>query len=201
LAQSEGDTVIYVSLVLVLVLAGPAAAGPLDAPGYAKAFTCSACHGFAGNSKAETVPILAGMPPAYLKKALQDYASGKRTSTEMEPYGKMAVQLGVDDVAGYFAAQRREPWSGRSDAAAIARGQRASAQCAACHGADGRGDIAKGIPDLRGQPPGYLQNQMLLFKADRRSPGDEALKPVKAVMKTLADDTLADLAAFFASQR
>jgi cytochrome c553 len=193
--------VIYVSVVVVVLLAGPAAAGPLDAPGYAKAFTCSACHGFAGNSKAETVPILAGMTPAYLKKALQDYASGKRTSTEMEPYAKMAVQLGVDDVAGYFAAQRREPWSGRPDAAAVARGQRASAQCAACHGADGRGDLGKGIPDLRGQPPGYLQNQMLLFKADRRSPGDEALKPVKAVMKTLADDTLADLAAFFASQR
>jgi cytochrome c553 len=72
---------IYVSLVIVLLAAGGAAAGPLDAPGYAKSFTCSACHGFAGNSKADTVPILAGMPAAYLTKALGDYVSGKRPST------------------------------------------------------------------------------------------------------------------------
>jgi hypothetical protein len=31
---------IYVSLVIVLLAAGGAAAGPLDAPGYAKSFTC-----------------------------------------------------------------------------------------------------------------------------------------------------------------
>jgi cytochrome c553 len=192
---------LLLTLLLTVFLAGTATAGPLDAPGYAKAFTCSACHGFGGNSKGETVPILAGMAPGYLKKALQDYASGKRPSTEMEPYAKMALHLGVDEVAGYFAAQTRQPWAGPSDLAAEARGQRASVQCAVCHGADGRGDSAKAIPDLRGQPPGYLYNQMLLFKADRRSPGDEALKPVKALMKTVADETLADLAAYFASRR
>jgi hypothetical protein len=42
---------------------------------------------------------------------------------------------------------------------------------------------------------------MLLFKADRRSPGDEALRPLKALMKTLDDQTLADLTAYFASRR
>ena len=42
---------------------------------------------------------------------------------------------------------------------------------------------------------------MLLFKADRRSPGDEALKPLKALMKTIDDAALQDLAAYFASQR
>jgi cytochrome c553 len=192
---------VYVSVILVLLLVGSAGAGPLDPPGYGKAFTCSACHGFAGNSKGDTVPILAGLSPAYLKKALQDYASGARPSTEMEPYAKMVMVLGVDDVAGYFAAQKREPTPGRSDAAAVAGGRTAAAQCAVCHGADGRGDAAKGIPDLRGQPQGYLENQMLLFKADRRSPGDATLKPLKALMASLPDATLADLAAYFASQK
>jgi cytochrome c553 len=193
--------VIYVSLMVVLLLAGHAGAGPLDTPGYTKAFTCSACHGFAGNSKAESVPILAGLPPSYLEKALQDYASGTRPSTEMEPYAKMAVHLGVGEVAAYFAAQTREPWTGRLDPAAVARGETASTRCAVCHGADGRGDPARGIPDLRGQAPGYLHDQMRLFKADRRSPGDEALRPVKALMRTIDDRTLADLAAYFASRR
>jgi cytochrome c553 len=192
---------IYLSLVIVLLAAGGAAAGPLDAPGYAKSFTCSACHGFAGNSKADTVPILAGMPAAYLTKALGDYASGKRPSTEMEPYAKMALHLGASDVAAYFAAQTREPGPRRGDPAAVARGRAAAVPCAVCHGADGRGDPAKGIPDLRGQPAGYLENQMRLFKADRRSPGDESLRALKALMTTIPDESLADLAAFFASQR
>ena len=65
----------------------------------------------------------------------------------------------------------------------------------------GKGDAARGVPDLAGQPAGYLASQMLLFKADRRSPGDEQLKAVKALMKAIPDATLADLAAFFASQR
>jgi cytochrome c553 len=119
----------------------------------------------------------------------------------MEPYAKMALHLGAGEVAAYFAAQRREPWPGRVDPAAAARGKAAAAPCAVCHGADGRGDPAKAIPDLRGQPAAYLESQMQLFKADRRSPGDEALKALKTLMKTVPDESLADLAAFFASRR
>jgi cytochrome c553 len=186
---------------LLLLLAPPAAAGPLDHPGYAKAFSCSACHGFAGNSRSNTMPILAGMNAAYLKKALQDYASGKRVSPEMEPYSKMAVQLGVDDVASYFASQTKQPTAITADAAAVARGQTASQACVVCHGAAGKGDPSKGIPDLTGQPAGYLQSQMLLFKADRRSPGDESLKALKALMKSIPDEQFADLAAYYSSLR
>lgn len=188
-------------LLLLLLLVNAAYAGPLDAPGYDKAFTCSACHGFAGNSRSDSVPVLAGMAPTYFKKALQDYAGGVRPSPEMEAYAKMALQLGVDDVAGYFAGQVRTPIARTLDDAAVARGRAASVQCAACHGPDGRGDPAGGVPDLRGQPAGYLESQLRLFKADRRSPGDEALKRVKALMRTLDDVTLADLAAYYAGQR
>jgi cytochrome c553 len=85
------------------------------------------------------------------------------------------------------------------DRAAVARGRTASATCAGCHGADGRGDQAKGTPPLAGQPPGYLLNQMKLFKAEKRSPGDQALTQVKAIMKGLDDATLADLAAYYSS--
>jgi cytochrome c553 len=87
------------------------------------------------------------------------------------------------------------------DGASVARGKAAAAQCAVCHGVDGRGDIARNIPDLRAQPAGYLLSQILLFKAERRSPGDETLAPIKAFMKTIPDQTAADLAAYFASPR
>jgi cytochrome c553 len=192
---------IIVLAFLLLLAAAPAAAGPLDHPGYTKAFSCSACHGFAGNSHSSTMPILAGMNAAYLTKALQDYASGKRVSPEMEPYSKMAIQLGVADVAAYFAAQTKQPTPIAADAAAVARGRTASQPCVVCHGASGKGDMSKGVPDLTGQPAAYLRSQMLLFKADRRSPGDDSLKALKTLMKSIPDEQFADLAAYYSSLR
>lgn len=190
-------------LILVFVVAGGAHAGPLDTPGATKALTCSACHGFAGNSPSDTMPILAGMSPAFFKKAIEDYAAGKRPSPEMEPYSKMVLQFGLDDVAAYFASQKRQPTPIRVDAAAVARGKAASVQCVICHGPEGKGDPTRfiAIPDLTGQPPGYLKNQMLLFKAERRSPGDETLKALKALMRDIPEETFGDLAAYYSTLR
>jgi cytochrome c553 len=192
---------IVLSLILVLLVTGAAGAGPLDGPGALKTLNCAACHGPAGQSPSDRMPILAGLWPEYFKKAIEDYASGKRPSPEMEPYAKQVLDLGVADIAAYFAAQRRAPTSVRVDRAAAERGRRAAAQCAICHGAHGEGDRARVIPDLRGQPPGYLTHQMQLFKQDKRSPGDERLKALKALMRDIPDQTLADLAAYYSSAR
>ena len=193
--------IILISLLLALGLTGPAAAGPLDGPGAPQALVCSACHGFAGQSQSNTMPILAGMAPWYFKKSIQDYAAGKRTSPEMEPYAKQVLQFGVDDMAAYFAGQKRTASPVKLDSAAVERGRAAAVQCTLCHGVSGKGDPAKGVPDLTGQPPGYLRHQMLLFKADQRSPGDAQLKVIKALMLTIPDEQLADLAQYWSSVR
>ena len=187
------------ALFLLLGLATTALAGPLDTPGYAKAVTCSACHGANGNSRSESMPILAGMNVAYFKKAIEDYAAGRRPSPEMEPFAKQVKLLGVDEIATFFAAQKREPSPGKLDRAAIERGRAASAPCAACHGAEGQGDAPKLVPAIAGQPAGYIRNQLLLFKADKRSPGDPALTQLKSVLKGIPDETLADVAAYYSS--
>jgi cytochrome c553 len=192
---------VMLGLLMVLMATGAAFAGPLDTPGATKALTCSACHGMNGLSVSNAMPILAGIAPAYFKKAIEDYATGKRPSPEMEPYAKAVKVLGVDELASYFAAQTKLPTTIKADAAAAERGKAAAAQCALCHGPDGRGDPAKMVPDLRGQPPGYLKSQMLLFKADKRSPGDLSLKALKALMATIPDQTFDDLAAYFSSVR
>jgi cytochrome c553 len=186
---------------ILLGASGVTQAGSPAGPGEPTALVCSACHGPAGQSPSDAMPILAGMAPAYFKKAIADYAAGRRPSAEMEPYAKMTTHFGVDEIAAYFAAQKRQPTPVKTDRAAAARGRTAAAQCAACHGANGRGDPAKLVPDLTGQPPGYLWNQMLLFKQDQRSPGDPALATQKALMRTLSDEALADLAAYYSSLR
>lgn len=193
---------IAVSLAAVAALVpGAAGAGPLDHPGSAKALACSACHGFAGNSRSSSMPILAGMDPAYFKKQIEAYAAGRRPSPEMEPYAKQVLALGVDDIARYFAAQTMEPTPVAGDSAAAARGRTAAAACVICHGDGGRGDPGRGVPRLAGQPPGYLTAQMALFKEDRRNPGDPAMAALKALLKTLPDSVLADLAAYYSGLR
>jgi cytochrome c553 len=187
--------------VVGVSLAGLAWAGPMDQVGYAKTVTCSACHGFSGNSRVEAVPILAGMAPAYFKKAIEDYATGKRLSPEMEPFAKQVKLLGVDEVATFFAGQKREAASPRPDRAGVERGRVAATQCAACHGPEGQGDPAKLVPQIAGQPAVYIRNQLLLFKMDKRSPGDEAVTKMKAALKAVPDETLADLAAYYSSLR
>jgi len=189
------------SLLSLVASVLPAGAGPLDMTGAPQALVCSACHGFAGQSQSNVMPIIAGIAPWYFKKAIHDFASGERTSPEMEPYAKMVLQSGVDDIAAYFAVQARTPSPVKLDPAAVARGRAAAVQCTLCHGVSGKGDASKGVPDLTGQPPGYLKNQMLLFKADRRSPGDEQLRAVKALMRTIPDEQLSDLAAYWSSVR
>ena len=141
------------------------------------------------------MPILAGMDAAYFKKQIEDYASGRRASPEMEPYAKQTLDLGVDHLAAFFAGKKMERTPIRADAAAVARGRRAAGACASCHGADGRGDRAKVVAGLAGQAPGYLRTQMLLFKRDQR----KLVDPAKAVMKSVSDASLADLAAYYSS--
>jgi cytochrome c553 len=189
------------AVALLLGIAAPSAAGPLDQPGYVKTVTCAACHGVNGNSRSDAVPILAGMAPAYFKKAIEDYASGKRVSAEMEPFAKQVMVLGVDEVAAFFAGQPREPSVIRTDRGAVERGRAAATQCASCHGPAGQGDPTKQAPRIAGQPPGYIRNQLTLFKAERRSPGDAALTKMKALVKDLSEGTLDDVAAYYSSLR
>ena len=202
--RRRAAVVVLAAFILLGAGSRSEAAGPLDQPGYVKAMTCSACHGASGNSRSEAVPILAGLSPVYFKKAIEDYATGKRVSAEMEPFAKQVKLLGVDELAAFFAAQRREATPVRADRNAVERGRAASAECAACHGAagqGGQGDPSKLGPAIAGQPATYLRNQLLLFKADKRSPGDEPLTMMKAIVKAIPDGTLADVAAYYSSLR
>jgi len=177
------------------------ATGPLDAPAFAKVLTCAACHGANGNSRTNLMPIIAGLDPAYFKRQIENYAAGRRPSPEMEAYAKEIQFLGLDQIAAYFAAQKRLPTPFQPAVEAVARGRAAAAQCAICHGANGKGDAARLIPGLAGQPPGYLAQQMLVYKQDPREPADPLLAAKRAVMRTMQDSRFPDLAAYYSSLR
>ena len=193
--------ILLISLVLGSTsTALSAEAGHLDTPGASKSMICAACHGPAGNSPGNTIPIIAGMEANYFRKTIKDYADGKRSSPEMEPYSKYVIQAGLDEIAGYFAEQKRQPPRSKIDSIAAKRGSQAAAQCAACHGPQGGGDAERAYPALRGQPAGYLHLQAVLFKEDKRKLDDATAEDTKKkMMKSLTDSEIADLAAYFAS--
>ena len=88
------------------------------------------------------------------------------------------------------SAQAAEPLKG--DAAA---GQGKSGTCVACHGVDGNSANPE-WPTLAGQHPKYIVKQLRLFKAgDRQAP---LMQPMAA---TLSDQDMADLAAYYSSQK
>jgi cytochrome c553 len=140
------------------------------------------------------------MAPNYFKKAIKDYAEGKRPSPEMEPYSKYVMQAGLDEIAAYFAEQKKQPSRVKVDAAAAKRGSALAAQCTVCHNPQGEGDPEKGFPVLRGQPAGYIQGQLLILKEDKRKLEDSSLDELKKkLLKRLSDREIADLAAYFSS--
>src|SRR5262245_27379819 len=120
-------------VVLLAATSGVAFAGAFDSPGADKAITCSACHGAQGASASAAMPILGGMGEVYFTTAITDFAEGKRRSAEMEPYAKMVLQMGDDDLATYFSSQPRKPSPIRLDPDKVARGASAAKPCLECH--------------------------------------------------------------------
>ena len=91
--------------------------------------------------------------------------------------------------AGAAAGKAASPASA-GGVAAVDYAQRFAGLCAACHGANGRSDMAT-TPVLAGQPSFYSITQLFLFREGRRS--NEAMT---AVAKTLTDDDMRGFSEF-----
>jgi cytochrome c553 len=142
---------------------------------------CGACHAADGNSPAAANPKLAGQFPEYLRKQLANFKApeGKKAERENAVMAGMVANLSDDDmrnVAAYYASQKLKPETAKSKELA-ARGQKlyrggnlanGVAACAGCHGPDGAG-IPGQYPRISGQFAGYLEAQLLAFKAGTRA--------------------------------
>ena len=108
----------------------------------------------------------------------------------------VAAALAAALLAGAAGAQQKPPRAASAPAArasaaaataapaAVSYPQRFAAQCAACHGANGRSDMP-GVPVLAGQPSFYSITQLFLFREGRRSNA-----AMTAVATALTDDDL-----------
>jgi cytochrome c553 len=80
-------------------------------------------------------------------------------------------------------------------AGSVEAGQAKSATCMACHGMDGN-SLAPEWPNLASQHPVYIERQLKAFKAGERQ--NDLMSPMAMI---LTDEDVADLAAYFSSQK
>ncbi|UAN61938.1 cytochrome c [Serratia sp. JSRIV006] len=77
-----------------------------------------------------------------------------------------------------------------------AAGKNKSANCMACHGAEGKVSVPM-YPNLAGQNQMYLEHALQAYKKGERSGGQAEV--MKAYVSGLSDEDIADLAAYYAS--
>jgi len=72
------------------------------------AATCANCHGTNGRAiEASAVPSLAGMPREYMLRQLRAFRDGSRPATVMHQLSKGFTEAQLEQIAGYFAAQKK----------------------------------------------------------------------------------------------
>ena len=71
------------------------------------AATCFTCHGTNGVSVNNVPPGLAGQNKDYLLQQLRDFRDGKRPATIMHQQARGYTDAQLEQIAGYFAAQKR----------------------------------------------------------------------------------------------
>ena len=170
---------------------------------------CDRCHGHEGFSSSPLVPNLAGMDRLVVWKQLDDFRSGKRSSTVMQP---IANSLSLDDsadVAAYYWMMPIAPdpqddrafpqsLSDPKHEAVAGRlitkgdGSRGLPPCQACHGPIG---FVTGAPSLATQNATYLLEQIEGFASGRRA--NDINMRMRSVAVQLTDEERRALAQFY----
>lgn len=183
-----------------------------DSPAIAQ--SCRSCHGIDGQGREiDTMPSLAGQHPAYLRKALEAYASGRRHSGMMGTVATALTSDAMAEVAAYYAALRPEtvlaasrPRDAGLMADAVQRGARIANEgirdqrvpaCIECHGPGAKRGKPE-YPRLAGQRAAYLELQLALLREGLRGGADHAhvMQPIAARLKP---EQARDVAAYFES--
>lgn len=131
---------------------------------------CATCHGPEGQGMATGgFPRLAGLSAEYLRKQLDDFASGKRANPIMQPIAAALTAEEIDAVTTWLGSQPK-PQAERVSRAALADGpgevlalrgawDRNIPECVTCHGPSGAG-VGHSFPALLGQSAQYLSAQL-----------------------------------------
>jgi cytochrome c553 len=184
-----------------LYMSAPAVAEGSAEAGEAKAATCVACHGVAGNSVNPEWPTIAGQHRPYIIKQLKAFKSGARQDPLMTPMATTLTDQDMEDLAAYYTAQT--PTGMEADPARVQAGQSlfrggdesiGLAACAACHGPDGDGNPAALYPAIKAQHATYVAAQLKLYRSGTRQTDQNQM--MRNVASNMSDEQIAAVAAY-----
>ena len=161
--------------------------------------TCAGCHGTAGASAGHSIPILAGLPSEYFRRAMQQYKSGVRYSTIMGRIAQGYSDAEIEAMAAFFEKQQWISASSKLDPKMIAQGKEIQEKkCARCHLGNGQYTEYR-LPRIGGQWSDYLAVLLKTVQA----PGFKQPLPklMKKSLEGLTSDELTALAQFYAAQQ
>lgn len=162
---------------------------------------CASCHGRDGRGRGQRdIPILGGQDPAYLVRALEDYAAGRRDSAVMATAAAPMDRETMVTMARLFAAK---PGLGGApgvdaDAQAIVEKGLPRQQlpaCASCHSRGGR------APVLAGQRAAYLAQRLRDWRGDETVV--DARKPqetMPVIARRIPEDMIDPIARYLAGE-
>jgi cytochrome c553 len=183
-------------LVFAALVAWPLGAitAPAD-PFGTKVQLCASCHGANGLPSDQTVPIIWGQQPAYIRKQLSDYKNDDRDSQIMSSIAESLSDADVSRIAAYFgdAAWPTEPKASLTAVPALI------ATCKTCHGANltGAASPAGMAPRLAGQNALYLIDTMAAY-----ANGERTNSPLMAsLMQALTTADRKAIAGYLAAMR
>lgn len=173
--------------------------------------TCAPCHGESGEGNQEYgAPAIAGLDDWYLQTQLEHFRSGVRGAHPEDTAGlrmrpmvqTLREDADLESVVAYVAAMPGADPAPALSGGSAERGRAVYATCAECHGANGRGDRARGAPDLTGASDWYLLTQLSNFKAGIRGadPRDTNGATMRPMAMALADEqAMRDVIAYIAT--
>jgi cytochrome c553 len=171
----------------------PAKPDPASA-GKAAAAGCAGCHGETGITKTPGMPSLVGLDPKYFAAAVHAYKSGQRKHDMMKTLVSALSDADISNIALFYALQK--PGKAQTPSAGDqAAGKAATASCAGCHG-DGGVSANAATPSLAGQDAQYFADAMRAYKD-----GSRAEPSMKAPAASVDDNTIKNLAAYYANQQ
>jgi cytochrome c553 len=182
------------------------------ADGATKAAVCAACHGPNGNSTNPDWPRLAGQSAVYIAGQLRLFRSGARPNPVMIPMATSLSDQDIADLAVYYEAQtpvglEADPSYWQAGQGLYLRGARDLPACTACHGPEGRGNLAAGYPALRAQQSVYVMKQLNDYASGARysgatvPPTDPNAVMMFTIAKQLTPEQIRDVASYVQGMR
>jgi cytochrome c553 len=166
--------------------------------GREKAQVCAACHGIDGNSIAPQYPNLSGQTARYIYLQLKDFKRGRRNNPLMSPMALNLSKQDMNDLADWYASQTYNGQNSKNIDADLGKGKKLAdaALCTMCHAGGFTGQNE--MPRLAGQHYEYLIKQLKDFKVKHRT---NDAGNMTAVVRTIPDEDLEDIAAYISTQQ